>query len=79
MIGEYGAGALVVSLGVDTFHNDPISFFRLRSDDYLEVGRILSRLRLPTLFLLEGGYDLEALGLNVGNVLRSFEEESRLS
>ena len=79
VIGEYGAGALVVSLGVDTFHNDPISFFRLRSDDYLEVGRILSRLRLPTLFLLEGGYDLEALGLNVGNVLRSFEEESRLS
>ncbi|MDA7989468.1 MAG: histone deacetylase family protein [Alphaproteobacteria bacterium] len=77
VIGEYAPGALVVSLGVDTFHNDPTSFFELRSENYLEVGRMLARLRLPTLFLLEGGYDLEALGLNVGNVLRSFAEESR--
>lgn len=69
----HGAEALVVSLGVDAYHEDPISFFGLSSDDFLEAGRRIGRMGLPTVFCLEGGYALEAVGRNVVNVLEGFE------
>ncbi len=65
--------ALVVSLGVDTFKDDPISSFKLDSPDYLAIGRHIATLQLPTLFVLEGGYAIDAMGLNVVNVLQGFE------
>jgi acetoin utilization deacetylase AcuC-like enzyme len=71
-IGHYGADALVVALGVDTYEGDPISRFTLSSDDYLPVGRDLSSLHLPTVFTLEGGYAVAAMGVNVVNVLEGF-------
>lgn len=71
-IAASGAGALVVSLGLDTFEHDPISGFGLRSEDYLRVGADLAAARLPTLFVFEGGYAVEALGVNAVNVLEGF-------
>jgi acetoin utilization deacetylase AcuC-like enzyme len=68
------AGALVVSLGLDTFKGDPISHFLLESDDYLEIGRRIEALGLPTLFVFEGGYAVEPLGVNAVNVLAGFDE-----
>jgi len=67
-----GADALVVPLGVDTFEGDPISSFTLRSDDFLQVGRMLASAGLPTVFVMEGGYAVEAMGVNVVNVLEGF-------
>lgn len=71
---EFGADILVVSLGVDTFETDPISFFKLKSDDFLSYGRAIAELRLPTLFVMEGGYDIDEIGLNTVNVLQGFED-----
>ncbi|SMG11585.1 histone deacetylase family protein [Paraburkholderia susongensis] len=64
---------LVVSLGVDTFEHDPISHFRLRTDDYLRLGEALGRLQVPTLFVMEGGYMVDEIGINAVNVLLGFE------
>jgi acetoin utilization deacetylase AcuC-like enzyme len=72
-IKQFGADALVVSLGLDTFEDDPISTFALKSDDYLELGAVLKLLDLPTVFILEGGYAAKELGLNATNVLAGFE------
>ncbi len=72
-IKDYQADALVVSLGVDTFANDPISFFKLQSEDFLTVGRDLAKAGVPTLFVMEGGYDIAEIGINVVNVLQGFE------
>ncbi|MFK7764350.1 MAG: histone deacetylase family protein [Roseobacter sp.] len=66
--------ALVVSLGVDTFESDPISFFKLRSDDFRTVGRDLTALNTPTLFVMEGGYDIAEIGINAVNVLQGFKD-----
>jgi acetoin utilization deacetylase AcuC-like enzyme len=66
-------GAVVVSLGVDTFERDPISRFRLKSDDYLEIGRRLRRLGVPLLFVFEGGYATDEVGVNAVNVLLGAE------
>jgi acetoin utilization deacetylase AcuC-like enzyme len=68
----FGAQALVVALGVDTFEGDPISGFRLRSADYLQVGASLAKLGLPTVLTFEGGYAVAEVGVNVANVLEGF-------
>ena len=72
-IDQFGAEVLVVSLGVDTFEKDPISFFKLKSDDFLSIGKLIADLNIPTLFVMEGGYDIKELGINVVNVLQAFE------
>lgn len=71
-IDAYGPDALVVSLGVDTFKNDPISFFKLESDDFTTCGARLAKLSRPTLFVMEGGYSIEEIGINTVNVLEGF-------
>ena len=72
-INNYAPDALVVSLGVDTFENDPISFFKLTSDDFKRYGATIGRLGLPTLFIMEGGYAVEEIGINAVNVLQGYE------
>lgn len=71
-VSDYEPDALVVALGVDTFEGDPISGFKLKSEDYLQLGRDLSATRLPVVFTLEGGYAVAAMGVNVVNVLEGF-------
>ena len=73
-IENFRADALIVSLGVDTFAEDPISFFRLQSEDFFSYGRMLGECSMPTLFVLEGGYAVGEIGVNVVNVLTGFEE-----
>ena len=72
---RYGADVIVISLGVDTFKDDPISQFKLDSPDYLAMGRRIARLGKPTLFVMEGGYAVEEIGINAVNVLEGFELE----
>lgn len=72
-IEAYSPDALVVSLGVDTFERDPISFFKLKSDDFTDYGGRIAKLKLPTLFCMEGGYAVEEIGINTVNVLEGFE------
>jgi len=72
-LGSFGADALVVSLGVDTFAGDPLSRFALQSADYLKIGERLAYLNVPTAFIFEGGYAVKELGVNVVNVLEGFE------
>ncbi|WP_338798928.1 histone deacetylase family protein [Acidovorax sp. DW039] len=71
-IREYRPDGLVVSLGLDTFVGDPISHFALQTSDFERLGASLAELGLPTVFVLEGGYAAEELGLNAVNVLRAF-------
>jgi acetoin utilization deacetylase AcuC-like enzyme len=71
-IASYSADALVVSLGVDTYKDDPISFFKLESKDFTKYGARIGKLNLPTLFIMEGGYAIEAIGINTVNVLEGF-------
>lgn len=72
-IAAYAPDVLLVSLGVDTYEHDPISKFKLRSQDFTTYGARLARLDLPTLFVMEGGYAVEQIGINTVNVLQGFE------
>ena len=74
-IQNFSPDALIVSLGVDTYENDPISFFKLKSDDFFDVGRKIASINLPTLFVMEGGYAIKEIGVNTVNTLKGFENE----
>ncbi len=69
----YHPDVLVISLGVDTFENDPISKFQLTLEDYPKIGERIAKVKAPTLFVMEGGYAVDEIGINAVNVLLGFE------
>ena len=73
-IRAFDPGALVVSLGVDTWDGDPISAFRIRTEDYRTMGRRIGALGLPSVVVMEGGYAVEAIGANVAEFLEGWAE-----
>jgi acetoin utilization deacetylase AcuC-like enzyme len=75
-IAEFAPDAIVVSLGVDTFEKDPISKFKLKHEDYLRTGEVIAAAGKPTLFVMEGGYAVDELGINAVNVLQGFEAKA---
>lgn len=76
-IAGYGPDLLIVSLGVDTFKEDPISEFKLDSPDYRIIGQRIAALNKKTLFIMEGGYAVDAIGTNVANLLSGFSESAQ--
>ena len=58
-IKAYGAEAIVLSLGVDTFEKDPISFFKLKPADYIRMGEMFAASSVPVLTVMEGGYGVD--------------------
>jgi len=72
-IRAFGADSLIVSFGADTFENDPISFFKLTSADFIDMGRRIAPLNLPTLTVMEGGYAVSEVGTNTVNLLLGME------
>jgi acetoin utilization deacetylase AcuC-like enzyme len=57
-----GAEALVVALGVDAARGDPEGPLTVTPAGFREAGRALGELRLRTVVVQEGGYDLDAIG-----------------
>ena len=72
-IEDAGPELLIISYGVDTYAGDPISHFRLQTEDYTSMAKRIAGLGLPTLIVMEGGYAVDALGANVAAFLGGFE------
>jgi len=75
-IADFKPGALVVSLGLDTFEGDPIAGFMLATADYPHIGEDIARAGLPTVFVFEGGYAAAEVGVNAVNVLDGFMQHA---
>lgn len=73
-VARFAPDFLVVSLGVDTFAGDPLGDFALTGAAFWRIGARIGQLCLPTVFVMEGGYAVDALGRNVVSVLRGFEK-----
>jgi len=69
---KFATEALFVSLGFDTYKNDPISSFKLESDDFFNIGAKIAALNIPTVFVMEGGYAVAEIGTNTVNTLTGF-------
>jgi acetoin utilization deacetylase AcuC-like enzyme len=72
-IADEPGSVMVVSLGFDTFGQDPIGDFALTTDVYPEVGRRAAAVGKRLVILQEGGYYLPALGENARTWLRGAE------
>ncbi len=64
---------LIISLGFDTYKDDPIGGFKLTTDYYNKAAQTINKLNIPTLIVQEGGYDLNALGKNVVSFLKGID------
>ena len=73
-IRAFAPDMVLVSLGVDAFHKDPFGGLGLINDDFHQIGARIAALRLPTLFVMEGGYAMQDIGDCVSNTLTGFEE-----
>ncbi|KAG0181136.1 hypothetical protein DFQ28_011434 [Apophysomyces sp. BC1034] len=75
---EFGADIVICSLGVDTWHEDPIAGMKLESlDTYGKIGHLFKTSKScegrPVLFVQEGGYTVSRLGDLVGQVLLGYK------
>ena len=64
---------LVVSAGMDIYANDPLGKIKITTDGIKEIGKRISALDLPTVIVMEGGYNNDALGRNIVSFLGEFE------
>jgi acetoin utilization deacetylase AcuC-like enzyme len=76
-VASFGGTTVVVSLGLDTYRDDPIGDFALTTTVYHEVGRRVAGLGRRLLILQEGGYHLPSLGENVRAWLRGVDGRER--
>ena len=71
-IKSYDPDYLIVSTGFDTYINDPIGGFKLTIPFYKTVGKMIDSIKLPTLLIQEGGYNVDDLGKIALSFLRGF-------
>ncbi|MCB9418261.1 MAG: histone deacetylase family protein [Ardenticatenaceae bacterium] len=58
----YVPDILIVSLGVDIIQGDPIGGFQIEAGILRQIGKAIAALRLPSVVVQEGGFNLENLG-----------------
>jgi acetoin utilization deacetylase AcuC-like enzyme len=61
-VSDFQPQHLVLSLGFDTFEEDPLSLFKVRRETYRTIGKALREMNLPVLVVQEGGYQVAVLG-----------------
>lgn len=71
-LAAFSPDAVVISLGLDTYERDPISQFKLTSDDFSSLGAALGSITQPCVIVFEGGYAVDALAVNAVNTLTGF-------
>ena len=73
LVSSFRAEVLLVALGLDASHDDPLQFLRISTDGFRRIGTALGALGLPTVLVQEGGYVSESLGANLVAALEGFE------
>ena len=61
LVAAFAPDILVTQLGIDSYHNDPLTHLQVTTEGYIETVRQLAGLGLPWLALGGGGYDLNAV------------------
>ena len=64
-IDAFAPDVVVVSLGLDTYFDDPMCDLSVTTDGFQDCGAVVRQLGRPTIVLQEGGYADHALGENV--------------
>jgi acetoin utilization deacetylase AcuC-like enzyme len=73
LIRKFEPHYLVVSAGMDIYADDPLGTIKVTTEGITEIGTRISALDLPTVIVMEGGYNNDALGRNIAGFLGAFE------
>lgn len=76
-IRDFGAEALVVSLGFDMAADDPLAAVAVYPEGFAEMARRLAAMNLPTALVQEGGYLGPSLADNARAFLTGFREAAK--
>lgn len=71
-LSDFRPQALVVALGLDAHKDDPLAGLALEAEDFIEIGRRLAAIDLPTVLVQEGGYPTAHLGDNLAAFLGGY-------
>jgi acetoin utilization deacetylase AcuC-like enzyme len=72
LIRKFAPRFLVVSAGMDIYADDPLGTIKVTTEGIREIGKRISITSLPTMIVMEGGYNNEALGRNTISLLGEF-------
>ena len=72
LIRRFAPKHVVVSAGMDIYAEDPLGKIKVSTEGIGEIGKRISALNLPTVIIMEGGYNNEALGRNIVKFLSPF-------
>ena len=62
LIKSFRPAFLILSAGMDLYYGDPLGEFKMTQDGIRQIGVQVANLNLPTLIVMEGGYNNQALG-----------------
>ena len=74
-IQNFGANALVVSLGFDMASDDPLAGVKVDENGFGKIARCIAEMALPTVLVQEGGYLGPSLRTNAKTFLTTFRNE----
>jgi acetoin utilization deacetylase AcuC-like enzyme len=72
LIRKFEPEYLVVSAGMDIYADDPLGTIKVTTEGIGKIGKQISALNLPTVIVMEGGYNNDALGRNIVSFLGEF-------
>ncbi len=72
LIRRFAPKHVVVSAGMDIYAADPLGKIKVSTEGIGEIGKRISALNLPTVIIMEGGYNNEVLGRNIVKFLSPF-------
>jgi len=75
-IEKHRAAYLVVALGLDTTKGDPTGSWPYRAADFKAMGALIAHIRRPTVFVQEGGYRIQNLGVNARQFFEGFAAQA---
>ena len=73
LIRDFAPNYLIISAGMDIYADDPLGKIRVTTDGIEKIGKGISALGLPTVIIMEGGYNNDALGRNIMRFLGAFK------
>lgn len=71
-IDDFGAGAVVIALGLDASRDDPFGGLTVSPDGFARIGERIGTLACPTVLVQEGGYVSDTLAENLYQFISAF-------
>lgn len=73
LIHEFKPTYLVISAGMDIYVDDPLGTIKVTTDGIGRIAKEIASLKLPTVIVMEGGYNTQALGKNMLTLLKELK------